>query len=247
MASWSVAVKAGVAVVTFARPPRSVASLAAMKELADALDGLKARTEEVTVVLLSGEGEGSFIADCDREELDHLASEEQVEDDAALDGWCRALSSLESMPQPTVAAIDGWIGSGGCATALACTLRLGSDRAQLGPFETNLGIVGSDSTERLVRLVGPAVTAELVLSGRVIHAEEARSRGLLNDVLPGDGFDDLARQWCQRIAERPAAMVFRDKRVVDDASWLTRDEVIRIGPDVFIEPPPKLAVPDDEA
>lgn len=232
MACWSVGIEDSVAVVTFTRSPRNLMSLAAMTELADALDDLAARTNEVTVVVLTGGVDGYFIADADRDELARAASQGLEGDPGAqaLEGdpgaWFRALSALESMPQPTVAAIDGEVGGGGCATALACTLRIGSERARVGPFEVNVGIVGSDSAQRLERVVGPAVAAELLLSGRIVQAEEARQIGLLNDVLPGEGFGDHVGQWCGRIARNPPAAVFAAKRAVVEAFSVTRDEVL---------------------
>jgi enoyl-CoA hydratase/carnithine racemase len=127
-----------------------------------------------------------------------------------------------------VAAIDGHVGGGGCAAALACTLRLGSERANLGPLEVNVGIVGADSAQRLARLLGPAVSAELLLTSRLVEADEAQRIGLLNDVLPAETFHDHVRQWCERIARNPPAVVFPAKRAVLDARSVTRDEALTI-------------------
>jgi enoyl-CoA hydratase len=228
MTGWSVAVEDSVAVVTFARPPGNLVSLAAMTELADALDDLAVRTDEVTVVALTSGVDGYFIADADRDELARMADapNEPVEGDPG--AWFRALSALESMPQPTVAAIDGEVGGGGCATALACTLRFGSERAKVGPFEVNVGIVGSDSALRLARVVGPAMAAELLLSARIMQAEEAKRIGLLNEVLPGEGFGDQVRKWCERIARNSPAAIFAAKRAVVEAFGVTRDEALTI-------------------
>jgi enoyl-CoA hydratase len=226
VAYWSVDTGDRVAVLTFTRPPGNVMSLAAMTELADALDDLAGQTGEVTVVVLAGGVDGYFIGDADRDELAGLVAGEAVEGDVG--AWFRALSTLESMPQPTVAAIDGEVVGGGCATALACTLRVGSERAQIGPLAVNVGIVGSGSAVRLARLVGPAVSAELLLSGRVVEADEARRIGLLNDVVSGAGFGDQVRQWCERITRNSAETVFTAKRAVVDAFGVTGDEVATI-------------------
>jgi enoyl-CoA hydratase/carnithine racemase len=241
MAYWSLDVDGSVAVLTFTRPPENVMSLAAMTELADALDGLAARRGEITVVVLTGGVDGHFIADADRDELVRLGTDEAVEGDPG--AWFRALSTLESMPQPTVAAIDGEARGGGCATALACTLRIGSERAQLGEFAVNAGVVGSGSAQRLARLVGPAVSAELLLTSRVVEADEARRIGLLNDVLSAEGFDAQVREWCTRITQNSADTVFAAKRAVVDAFGVNRDDVVTIGTsfrwliDSIAEPP----------
>ena len=182
--------------LTFTRSPPHLMSLADMTELADALGDLALRTDEAILVVLAGGVDGYFLADADRDELARLAGSEGLEG-ALVEGdpgaWHRALSTLESMPQPTVAAIDGHVGGGACATALACTLRIGSERANFGELEVNVGIVGADSAQRLTRLVGPAVTAELLLTGRIVESDEARRIGLLNDVLSTERFPDHAR------------------------------------------------------
>jgi enoyl-CoA hydratase len=227
MGFWSVDTDDGVAVLTLTRPPHNLVSLAAMTELAEALEDLAERRGEVTVVVLTSGIDGFFIADADRDELARWAAGEPVEGDPG--AWFRALSTLESMPQPTVAAIDGEVGGGGCAIAFACTLRIGSERAQIGQLEANIGIVGSGSAKRLAQLVGPAVSAELFLTGRTVDPDEARRVGLLNAVLPAKKFGDHVRQWCERITRNPPATVFGAKRELLDRDALTRDEIVTIG------------------
>ena len=177
-----------------------------MTELADALGDLAVRTDEATVVVLAGGVDGYFMADADRDELARLAGSEGLEG-ALVEGdpgaWHRALSTLESMPQPTVAAIDGHVGGGACATALACTLRIGSERANFGELEVNVGIVGADSAQRLARLVGPAVNCRTSPTGRIVEPAEARRIGLLNDVLSTQRFPDRVQDWCERITGNP--------------------------------------------
>jgi enoyl-CoA hydratase len=112
---------------------------------------------------------------------------------------------------------------------LACTLRIGSERADVGQFEVNLGIVGADSAERLTRLVGPAIGAELLLTDRIVEADEARRLGLLNDVLPAEGFPDHVHDWCERITRNPPATVFAAKRAVVDGFCVNRDEALTLG------------------
>lgn len=213
MGTWTLDQHDGVAVLTFARPPHNWMNLASMTELAERLDDLAGRTDDVTVVMLTGGVDGYFIAHADLDDLALLARGERPEGDPA--AWGRALRLLESMPQPTVAAIDGQAWGGGCETALACTMRIGSERAHLGQPEVNVGIIpGAGGTQRLPRLVGPAIGAELCLSGRIVQADEARRIGLLNDVLPADGFQAAAIEWCGRIARHSPAAVFAAKRAV---------------------------------
>ena len=97
--------------LTFTRPPSNWMSIAAMTELADALDEIAGHTSDVTVVVLTGGVDGYFIAHADLDDLASLGRGESVEGDPR--AWRRAFSMLESMPQPTVAAIDGQAWGGG--------------------------------------------------------------------------------------------------------------------------------------
>lgn len=231
---WTVDVTDRIGVLTFTRPPRNWMSLAAMTELAEQLDRLGERTEDVTVVVLTGGVDEYFIAHADLDDLAALGRGERVEGDPG--AWRTALSLLESIPQPTVAAIDGQAWGGGCETALACTMRVGSERAHLGQPEVSVGIIpGAGGTQRLPRLVGPAVGAELCLTGRIVKADEAQRIGLLNAVLPTDGFLDHVRRWCGRITRNPPAAVFAAKRAVVDGLRVPLDEGLRVEAAVFAD------------
>jgi enoyl-CoA hydratase/carnithine racemase len=209
-------------------------NIRSMMELVDHLERLSERTDEVTVVMLTGGVDGFFIAHADLDDLAKLSRGEDVGGD--LGAWSRALDLLETMPQPTVAAIDGQAWGGGCETALACTLRIGSERAHLGQPEVSVGIIpGAGGTQRLPRLVGSAVGAELCLSGRVIHSDEALRIGLLNAVLPNEGFVDAASDWCERIARNPAPAVFAAKRAVVEGLRLPLADGLRLEGRLFAQ------------
>ena len=148
--------------------------------------------------------------------------------------WTRALHLLEAMPQPTVAAIDGQAWGGGCETALACTLRVASERAHLGQPEVSVGIIpGAGGTQRLPRLVGAAVGAELCMSGRVIQADEALRIGLVNAVLPTEGFGAAALAFCERMARHSAPAVFAAKRAVMEGLALPLEDGLRLEGQLF--------------
>lgn len=223
-----------VAVLSFERPPRNWMNVASMAELEGHLERLAGQSDEVSVVMLTGGVDGTFIAHADLDDLAKLSRGEDV--GADLGAWPRALHLLETIPQPTVAAIDGQAWGGGCETALACTMRIGSDRAHLGQPEVSVGIIpGAGGSQRLPRLVGSAVGAELCLSGRVIQADEALRIGLLNAVLPAAGFVDAAVEWCGRIARNSAPAVFAAKRAVMEGLALPLSEGLRLEGRLFAE------------
>jgi enoyl-CoA hydratase len=132
------------------------------------------------VVVLTGAGDRAFIAGADikyMQGLDPLDARSWGE----LGHACGEL--LETMPKPTIAAIDGFALGGGCELALACDLRYASTRSRLGQPETNLGIIpGWGGTQRLARTCGLGFAKELILTGRLVDADEALQRGLVNAV-----------------------------------------------------------------
>jgi enoyl-CoA hydratase/carnithine racemase len=232
--SWTETRQGRIAVLTFARPPKNWMNIVSMTELVGHLERLAKQTDEVTVVMLTGGIDGYFIAHADLEDLAKLARGEDVGGD--IRSWVDALALLESMPQPTVAAIDGQAWGGGCETALACTMRIGSDRAHLGQPEVSLGIIpGAGGTKRLPRLVGAGIGAELCLGGRVVQAEEALRIGLLNAVLPSDGFEQAAIEWCEQVAKNPASAVFAAKKAVVQGLNSSLADGLRLEGQLFAE------------
>ncbi len=169
-----------VAVVTVDRPDAMNAlDVATLTELRDRLLDLGDEAG-VRVVVLTGAGERAFIAGADIKAM----SEMDVEQAKAWGGLGHeAAQLLEAMPKPTIAAINGFALGGGCELALACDLRYGSPGAKLGQPEINLGIIpGWGGTQRLTRVCGLGFAKELILTGRVVGAEEALQRGLVNAV-----------------------------------------------------------------
>ena len=234
MGNWALDAHGKVAVLTFTRPPRNLMDMASMTELVVHLEDLSTRTDEFSVVMLTGGVDGFFIAHADLDDLAAIARGEMPAGDPR--SWSRATHLLENMPQPTVAAVDGQAWGGGCETALACTMRVGSQRAHLGQPEVAIGIIpGGGGTQRLPRLVGSAIGAELCLSGRVVDAAEAQRIGLLNEVLPTDGFVAHAVEWCQRIARHPAHAVFKAKQAVVEGLRLPLDDGLRLEVGLFLE------------
>jgi len=150
-----------------------------LEELRDRLREL-AGDAEVGVVVLTGSGEKAFVAGADIKYMSGLGVEE-AQAWGELGHNCAQL--LETMPKPTIAAINGFALGGGCELALACDLRYAGSSARLGQPEINLGIIpGWGGTQRLARVCGLAVTKELILTGRLVDADEALRVGLVNGV-----------------------------------------------------------------
>jgi enoyl-CoA hydratase len=173
-------VDGGVAVVTMESDNGlNVADVATMEALREELARLSL-DPDVKAVVLTGAGERAFCAGADIEFMNGLD-----EDSGAAWGELgrEVTQLLETMPKVTIAAINGLALGGGCELALACDLRFASSSARLGQPEVNLGIIpGWGGTQRLARATTIGFAKELILTGRLAGAEEARERGLVNAV-----------------------------------------------------------------
>jgi enoyl-CoA hydratase len=169
----------------------------------------------VRVVVLTGAGERAFVAGADikyMQELDVLDARRWGE----LGHACGEL--LETMPKPTIAAINGFALGGGCELALACDLRYASANATLGQPEINLGILpGWGGTQRLARVAGLGLAKELVLTGRTLDAEEALRRGLVSAVWEPGELRERVLGVARKLAEKSAIALAHAKEAVNEA------------------------------
>ena len=222
---------ARVAVATFRRPPRNLMSMAAMTELEGLLAEV-AEDEGIQVLVLTGGVPGFFVAHADVEDLAKLGAGQPVEGDPG--SWGRAFALLEAMPQPVVAAVDGQAWGGGSELCWACTTRVASTAATFGQPEVLVGIIpGAGGTQRLPRLVGAGRAAELILSGRVVGADEALRLGLVEAVLPEEGFAAAAVAWAARFATPPRPAVVAAKRAIVEGLRLPLEEGLRREGELF--------------
>ena len=153
--------------------------VATLTELRDRLREV-AEDDGVRVVILTGAGDKAFVAGADIKYMSGL-DVEQAKAWGALGHEAGHL--LETMPKPTIAAVNGFALGGGCELALACDVRYAGSRAKLGQPEVNLGIIpGWGGTQRLARACGLGVAKELIFTGRLVDSEEALRIGLVNGV-----------------------------------------------------------------
>ncbi len=233
MKNWNLEQHGSVATATFERPPRNLMTMAAMTELEGVLESV-ASDESVSVLVLTGGVPGYFVAHADTEDLAALGRGEQVEGDPG--SWNRAFALIESMPQPVVAAVNGQAWGGGCELSLACTMRIAAQSAHFGQPEVAVGIIpGAGGTQRLARLIGLGKAAELVLTGSIIDAQEAHRVGLVQAVLPDDGFSDHVATWVERIAAHPQGAVRAAKRALVDGLALSLADGLALEGQLFIE------------
>ncbi|GAA5231926.1 enoyl-CoA hydratase [Verticiella sediminum] len=171
------------AVITLDRPAAlNALNYATLQAIDEALDEVAAW--KVRALLFTGCGDKAFCAGADISELlDRDIPDEYVGTRLGQSVFSR----IESFPVPSVAAVNGYALGGGCELALACTFRVGTSSAKFGLPEVKLGLVpGYGGTQRLPRLVGVAAALDIVLTGRMVAADEALRIGLLHRIVHGD-------------------------------------------------------------
>jgi enoyl-CoA hydratase len=203
----------GVSTVTIDRQDAlNALNVETLTELRDRLRELEGDAG-VRAVVLTGAGDKAFVAGADIKYMSSLGPDEA-------NAWGalghEAASLLETMPKPTIAAINGFALGGGCELALACDLRYASSRAKLGQPEINLGIVpGWGGTQRLARVCGIAVAKDLIYTGRTIDAEEALRVGLVSAI--ADPVLDAALETARELAEKAPLALAAAKSLINRA------------------------------
>ena len=186
---------------------------------------------EVGVVVLTGAGDKAFAAGADIGELAQLDPMGAVE--LARRGQ-RVTRDMEKLGKPVIAAVNGFALGGGCEIAMACTLRVASESAKLGQPEVNLGIIpGYGGTQRLARLVGKGRALDLVLTGRMVSAAEAREMGLVNMVVPAAELSEAVRKLAGTLLEKGPLALRLTLEAVHTGFDLGLDEALELEAHLF--------------
>lgn len=183
--------------ITINRPEvKNPLNMAVFRTLDTVLDGIAA-DDEVRAIVITGAG-NSFVAGADITELLGFNTEE---------GWVASryqqsvFNKLERLRRPVIAAINGFAMGGGLELALSCTLRIASTKARLGFPELGLGIIPAfGGSGRLIRTVGYAKAAELILRRSIISGDDALRIGLVNDTAEPDQLAGKAKEWARDLA-----------------------------------------------
>ena len=167
------------------------------------------------MVVLTGAGDRAFAAGADIKEMEAMTVDE-ARAWGALGHECGCL--LETMPKPTLAAVNGFALGGGCELALACDVRYASAVATLGQPEVSIGIIpGWGGTQRLARTVGIGLAKELILSGRTVDAEEALRIGLVNALFPPEELLDRTLELADALAAKSPLVLAAAKETANRA------------------------------
>ena len=217
--------RGGVALVTIDRQDAlNALNVETLTELRDRLREL-AQDDAARVVVLTGAGEKAFVAGAD---IKYMSVLEATEAQAWGALGHEAARLLEEMPKPTVAAINGFALGGGCELALGCDIRFAASRALLGQPEIDLGIIpGWGGTQRLARVCGLGVAKELILTGRMVDAQEALRIGLVNAI--ADPVLDHAMAVAEKLSEKAPLALAAAKRLLNASPGALDQEAVEFG------------------
>ena len=219
-----------VAVLTIDRPKALNALnpevLADLKAAFEAID-----QNAVRCVVLTGEGDKSFVAGAD---IGSMSTMTKAEGEAFGKLGNDIFLMIENFPLPVIAAVNGFALGGGCELAMSCDIRICSDNAMFGQPEVGLGITpGFGGTQRLPRLVGMGMAKQLLYTARNIDAAEALRIGLVNAVVPQAELMDTAVKMANNVAKNAPIAVRACKKAVNEGMQVSIDKAVEIEEKLF--------------
>ena len=186
---------------------------------------------DIRALVITGSGEKAFVAGADIGEMSTLTPEEG---EAFGKHGNDVFRKLETLPIPTIAAVNGFALGGGCELSMSCDIRICSDTAVFGQPEAGLGITpGFGGTQRLARLVGPGMAKQLIYTAKNIKADEAYRIGLVNAVYPLDELMPAAEKMAETIAKNAPIAVRACKKAINEGLEVEMDDAVVIEEKLF--------------
>ena len=204
--------RARVGLITLNRPQAMNAlNQQLMRELMDALEAFD-KNDAVGAMVITG-NEKAFAAGADIKEMANKSIEQMMDTD-----HIAVFGRIRTIRKPVIAAVSGWALGGGCEIALSCDMIIASESATFGQPEINIGVIpGAGGTQRLARAVGKVLAMEMILNDRRLSAQEAYQFGMLNRVVPVEGYLEEALKLAEEIASRAPVAVRAAKKMINQA------------------------------
>lgn len=204
-----------VATVTINRPPVNPLNSAVFEELGNLMDQLD-ENDDVRAIVLTGSGGKAFVAGADVAEMANIDLPEMNK----MNKVSRAtFSKIENATKPVIAAINGLALGGGLELALACDLRISTEKAQFAFPEVGLGIIpGGGGTQRLQKIVGQGVAKEILYFGDMFDAKRAEQLNIVNKVVAQEEVLTTAQKWANKLAKKPPIALQMLKLAVNKGS-----------------------------
>ncbi len=199
-----------------------------LKELSGFIGALDATTR---VLIITGDGEKSFVAGADISEMAHLDEPQGFEFGKL---GAQVFRAIETLPIPVIAAVNGFALGGGCELAMACDIRIASSKAKFGQPEVGLGIIpGFSGTHRLPKLIGQGYAKEMIYTGKVIRADEALRIGLVNAVYEPEELMDKAMEMAGMMLKNAPVAISLAKQSINEGYDLDADGAIALENKLF--------------
>ena len=223
--------KGNIAVATINRPKAlNALNSDVLTDLNELVDVVTADAE-IRALVITGSGEKAFVAGADIGEMSTLTP---AEGEAFGKHGNDVFRRIETLPIPTIAAINGFALGGGCELSMSCDIRICSEAAVFGQPEVGLGITpGFGGTQRLARLVSPGMAKQLIYTAKNIKADEAYRIGLVNAVYPAEELMAAAEKMANTIANNAPIAVRACKKAINDGLQVDMDQAIVIEEKLF--------------
>ena len=221
-----------ISIITISRPKAlNALNSKVLDELSQALDEID--PSKTSALIITGEGEKSFVAGADISEMSSLSKKEAQE--FSIKGN-KVFRKIETLEIPVIAAINGFALGGGCELSLSCDIRLCAENAIFGQPEVGLGITpGFGGTQRLARVVGIGMAKQMIFTGKNIKADEALRIGLVNAIYPQNELINEARKLALIIAKNSKNAVKLSKKAINEGLQVDIDKGIQIEEKLFGE------------
>ncbi|MCX5815513.1 MAG: enoyl-CoA hydratase-related protein [Proteobacteria bacterium] len=219
-------IKDRIAIVKVNRPKAlNALNSETLDEIRDAAEALNIN-KDVWVVIVTGEGDRAFVAGADIVEMKDMTALEGMQFSQR---GHEALSALENMSKPVIAAVNGYALGGGFEIAIACDFIYASDKARLGFPETTLGIhPGFGGTQRAAKLVGLAKAKEMIFTGKTITVQEAYEMGFINKIIPHAELMKEVIALAESIKANGPFSVRLAKECINKSLYLGTDEALMV-------------------
>ena len=223
--------KGNIAVATIKRPQALNALNSAVLTDLDELVNVVSADSDIRALVITGSGAKAFVAGADIAEMSTLTP---AEGEAFGKHGNDVFRRIETLPIPTIAAVNGFALGGGCELSMACDIRICADTAVFGQPEVGLGITpGFGGTQRLARLVSPGMAKQLIYTARNIKADEAYRIGLVNAVYPAEELLPQADKLANTIAANAPIAVRACKKAINEGLQVDMDAAVVIEEKLF--------------
>jgi enoyl-CoA hydratase/carnithine racemase len=222
----------GIATIIINRPETlNAINEAVLEELEQAFDRVE-QDQQVHVVILTGGGDKAFVAGGD---IAAMRQMNVLEGEKFVYRGQQLLSKIENCRKVVIAAINGYAFGGGMEIAMACDIRIASDKAKLGLPEVCIGLYpGWGGTQRLVRLVGKGIAKELIFTGDRISAEEAKQLGIVNKVVKHEELIEHCHRLSEKILANSPIAVMQAKKAINQGSEISLDQGLALEAEAWL-------------